>query len=318
MKNAITILTLLLLVLACQQDKPSKPTTKPDKPTVEIPNFNKDSAYVYIQNQVDFGPRVPGTNEHLQCADWLEKKLANFGAKAQRQTATVTAFNGEKLPMYNIIGSYNMEAKKRLLLCAHWDTRPFADQDTERTNEPILGANDGASGVGVLLEIARQLQQKQPNIGIDIIFFDVEDYGKGAAETYCLGSQYWAKNPHTPNYKAYGGILLDMVGAGDAIFHQEGYSLQYAKFLVDDIWYTANKAGYSSYFSFKKVSPVTDDHLFVNQIAKIPTIDIIQYDQSTAKGFGSFWHTHDDNMDIIEKKTLKAVGQTLLTYIYQQ
>lgn len=317
MKNSLLIFALLFFVAACTPDKPNKPTTKPDKPKVEIPKFNKDSAYAYIQKQVDFGPRVPGTEEHLACANWLEQKLKDFGAKTYRQTATVTAFDGTQLPMYNIIGAYNPDAKDRLLLCAHWDTRPFADQDTERVDEPILGANDGGSGVGVLLELARIFNKNNPKKGIDIIFFDVEDYGKGAAETYCLGSQYWAKNPHIPNYTANAGILLDMVGAGDVIFHQEGYSVQYAKFLVDDIWYAANKAGFSSYFSFRKVQPITDDHLFINKIAKIPTIDIIQYDQNTSKGFGNFWHTHDDDMDIIDKNTLRAVGQTVLTYIYQ-
>lgn len=330
MKNTsfqLLLLSFLILFAACQSGteqasgnkaNSDKENAEAAKPKIPTPNFNADSAYVYIEKQVAMGPRVPGTPTQKIAADWMANKLRALGAKVTVQEATVKVYNGKEVPMYNIIGAYKPEAQTRVALFAHWDTRPFADMDTERTDEPILGANDGGSGVGVLLEIARQLQKTPANVGVDIILFDVEDYGVQVAETYCLGSQYWSKTPHIEGYKAKYGILLDMVGAGDAIFHQEGHSLAYAKPIVDKVWKAANRAGYSSYFPYRKVSPITDDHYFVNKIARIPTIDIIQYDPHTEKGFGDFWHTHDDDMDVISKTTLKAVGQTVLETIYSE
>ncbi len=322
----ILFLALLIIVAGCQTSTDSEQANQPNqtkapeasKPKIPTPTFNADSAYLYIEKQVAMGPRVPGTPTQKVAADWLASKLREFGAEVTVQESTVTVYDGTKVPMYNIIGAYKPEAKKRVALFAHWDTRPFADMDTERKDEPILGANDGGSGVGVLLEIARQLQKTPANVGVDIILFDVEDYGVQLAETYCLGSQYWAQNPHKAGYKANFGILLDMVGAKGATFNQEGYSLLYAKNIVKKVWKAANRAGYSSYFPYRKVSTITDDHLFVNKIARIPTIDIIQFDETTERGFGDFWHTHDDNMDIISTKTLKAVGQTVMETIYSE
>jgi Zn-dependent M28 family amino/carboxypeptidase len=215
-------------------------------------------------------------------------------------------------------------------LCAHWDTRPWSDSDTIRKGEPNDGASDGASGVGVLLEVARQLKQSKSAIGIDIIMLDMEDYGQPSdspfqkqEDTYGLGTQYWAKNLHVPNYNAEYGILLDMVGAKNAVFAQEGYSLHFAPSVVQKVWNTANQIGFSDYFpvrdgEYLKGGYVTDDHYYVNTLANIPCIDIIQSDLTTKSGFGSYHHTHADNMDIIDKNTLKAVGQTLLQVIYSE
>ncbi len=303
---------------AANAPKQNNNAPKANKAKIPAPNFNADSAYVFIEKQVAMGPRVPGTPTQKVAADWMANKLRSFGAKVTVQESTVTVYDGTRVPMYNVIGAYKPEEKKRVALFAHWDTRPFADMDTERKDEPILGANDGGSGVGVLLEIARLIEKTPPNVGVDIILFDVEDYGVERAETYCLGSQYWGKNPHVPGYKAMYGILLDMVGAKDAIFHQEGHSLAFARPIVDKVWKAANRAGYSSYFPYRQVNPITDDHYFVNTLTKIPTIDIIQYDPHTEKGFGAFWHTHDDDMDIISTTTLKAVGQTVLETIYSE
>jgi len=325
-KTQIGFISFLLLIglifSGCRTEpKATPPTTSPkpktSKPTVRVPSFDANQAYDYIQKQVDFGPRVPGTSQHKECADWLKAELEKFANKVMVQTAQVTAYNGKKLPMYNIIGSFNPKASKRVLLCAHWDTRPIADQDTKNQNQPILGANDGGSGVGVLLEVARQLAASPVKIGVDIIFFDVEDYGESnTRDSYCLGSQYWGKNPHVPNYKAEFGILLDMVGAKNAVFYQEGNSKKFAGNVVKKVWDKANAIGYSSYFPYESVAEVTDDHLYINKLAKIPTIDIIQYDNYN--GFGDFWHTHDDNMKVINRSTLKAVGQTILAVLYSE
>jgi hypothetical protein len=241
------------------------------------------------------------------------------------QTGTVTAFNGKKLPLRNIIASWQPENTKRILLFAHWDTRPFADQDEERMNEPIDGANDGGSGVGILLEVSRHLQNADITHGVDIIFFDVEDYGQPSggltqegSDTWCLGSQFWARNLHDPSYNAAFGILLDMCGAKDARFYQEAISMSYAPHIVRKVWKTAHSLGYGKFFVQQAQYYVgIDDHAIVNDRLKIPSIDIIEYHEAT-DGFHPSWHTHEDNMEIIDPATLKAVGQTVMEVVWQQ
>lgn len=290
---------------------------------VVVPGFNADSAYLYVKTQVDFGPRVPNTAQHVACGNYLAGKLTEFGATLTNQYADLLTFDGTVLKARNIIGSYNTESKKRILLFAHWDSRPFADHDPDEKNyhTPILGANDGASGVGVLLEIARQINAQAPRLGVDIIFFDAEDYGEPAfgevhwGDFWALGSQYWARNPHVPNYNARFGILLDMVGGKNAVFKKEAYSEQYAQSVNKKVWNQAKELGYAAYFVNEKTGNVTDDHLYINEYAGIPCIDIIPHDFS---GEGSAWHTQKDNMEIIDKKTLKAVGQTVLAVIYNE
>ncbi len=327
-------LPVMSLIIACGDSEQKKDETKDLQKTEkkeqqsikQAPEFNSDSAYYYIQKQVAFGPRVPNSKEHAACAEWLKNKLASFnGWEVQIQEFKARAFDDKILNGKNIIASYNKNASKRILLFAHWDTRPFADQDSINKNKPIPGANDGGSGVGVLLEIARQISSNPINIGVDIILFDAEDYGQPEGtmiprkpDTYCLGSQYWAKNPHVPGYRAYYGILLDMVGAKDAIFTMEATSMYYASNVVEKVWAIAHKLGYGNYFIYKRTDGITDDHYYVNTIAGIPSIDIIQYDPETRSNFGKYWHTHNDNMDIIDRNTLKAVGQTLLQVLYNE
>jgi len=318
----IILIPLITFIISCAEPEDTKRADEPSiktNPDIPVPDFNADSAYFFIQQQVRFGPRVPNTAAHDSCADLLIRKLESYTTNIIVQEGNVTAYNGVKLNIKNIIARFNPEINNRILLCAHWDTRPFADQDKERPNEPFEGANDGASGVGVLLEIARQLVMTKPFIGVDIILFDAEDYGNSSTkDSYCLGSQYWAENPPISNYYPKYGILLDMVGAANASFTMEGYSMQYAPSVVKKVWNTAAKLGYSDYFRFKKTNPMIDDHLYINTIAHIPCINILHYDPSTRSTFGSYWHTHDDNMDIINKNTLKAVGQTLLEVIFQE
>jgi len=287
--------------------------------TALAPAFNADSAYFFIQKQVDFGPRVPNTAAHDSCAQWLRHKLDSYGAEVIVQKATVKAWNDDVLHIQNIIAEFNPGQKPRVLLCAHWDTRPWAEHDVTRTDEPIPGANDGGSGVGVLLEIARQLAASDLPIGVDIILFDAEDYGNPQYNhSYCLGSQHWGNNPHRKKYFASYGILLDMVGAKNSVFSFEGTSVKYAERVLRKVWNIAARLGYSRYFSFQETAPVTDDHLYINQLTGIKTIDIIQRDLSTPTQFGSYWHTHDDDMDIISRETLKAVGQTVLETLFQE
>lgn len=318
----------IVLILACQDEQKAPGTKKPNttkKTTpkqepeikVDVPKFDADKSYEYIAKQVAFGPRVPGSDPHLACRDWMKSELEKTADQVTIQESTDKNFEGKTVPIYNVIASFNPKAKERILLCAHWDTRPFADQDTKDKDKPIDGANDGGSGVGVLLEIANQLKQNPVDIGVDIVLFDTEDGGMpGYADSYCLGSQYWGKEAKKSGYKAKYGILLDMVGGKNALFYQEGLSKKHGQHVLDKVWKAANTAGQSSFFSYESVSELTDDHKYVMFYTGIPTIDIIQYERFN--GFGSFWHTHDDNMDVISKRTLKAVGQTVLQVLYQE
>lgn len=332
-KQLIIGLTILSIVaISCDSNKK---TVTEDKATenviaVKVPGFNADSAYAFVKKQVDFGPRVPYTQAHVQTGNYLVDKLKSYGWNVIEQQFDATSFDYKPMPLRNIIGSYNPAARKRILLAAHWDSRPFADKDTERKDEAIAGANDGASGVGVLLEIARLLPQNDTlNVGVDIIFFDGEDWGNdsshqkytpvrdGWEDWWCMGSQYWSKNRHQKNYSAFYGILLDMVGGKNAKFLVEGYSEQTAPSIVDKVWGQASKLGYDNYFIRQSGGSVTDDHYFVNTNTNIPMIDIIPSDPATGS-FGEFHHTHKDNMDIISKETLQAVGQTVLTVLYNE
>jgi glutaminyl-peptide cyclotransferase len=331
MRFTVTALFVAFLISGCGDDRKSK-NSVPEKPVrvVDVPTFNADTAFFFIQKQVSFGPRIPNTKAHFQTGEYLVQVLKKYGAKVSTQEFESRSFDGQKLNLRNIIASYAPEKKKRILLAAHWDTRPFADKDTEAKDSKFDGANDGASGVGVLTEIARLLgQEKKPDVGVDIIFFDGEDWGEkngtqdrvplpqGLEEWWCLGSQYWVRNKHQPNYSAYFGILLDMVGAANAQFHKEGHSLEFAPGITDKVWSRAATLGYSHVFVPTKQDAITDDHYFVNTKGKIPMIDIVHF-QPGVGYFGDFHHSRKDNMEWIDRKTLKAVGETVLSVVYHE
>lgn len=319
---------MLLLLLSCGGAKNKTNDASSVKPAVSVPVFNADTAYMYVQKQVDFGARVPNTSAHEKCGDYLIKQLERLGAKVTVQSASLVAYNGTLLRSRNIIGSYNPDNKVRIALFSHWDCRPWADNDPDKANhrKPVMGANDAASGVGVLLEIARNIHKKQPSLGIDIIFLDAEDYGTHQDEktensdeaSWCLGAQYWAHNPHVQNYNARFGILLDMVGGKSAAFYREYYSEQYARDICDKVWTAAKTLGYGKFFIDESKGGITDDHLFINKIAGIKTVDIVPQDPAGNFEFDPTWHTTKDTMDNIDPNVLKAVGQTVLNVIYNE
>lgn len=317
--------------MSCEKAKETKGIEAEQKPEkmVEVPDFNSDSSFMFVKKQVDFGTRVPNTMPHVLCGDFLYNSFKKYAEEVIVQDYTKTSFDKKQLRLRNIIASFNPKATKRIMLAAHWDTRPFADMEaTEKAKlKAIDGANDGGSGVGVLLEVARAIQMSKvkPTVGIDIILFDGEDYGQPdflklpeQENTWCLGSQYWSENKHKPNYQAYYGILLDMVGGKNAKFAMDGTSRQFAPEIQKSVWNTANKIGYAQYFTYQQSEQIIDDHLYVNKIAKIPMIDIIEYEPSDGSYFSDTWHTLNDNIDNIDKNTLKAVGQTLLQVLYQE
>ena len=317
------------------------------------PPFSSDSAYAYIERQMAFGPRVPNSNAHMQCAVWLIEQLKAFGAEVELQKGFMPDYKGDNQQIYNIIGHFtpvqrdsSSHASARILLGAHYDTRPWCDEEEDYSERfyNVPGANDGASGVGVLLEVARQLGLKLSNSDsglsaegglssvspkgglstpVDIIFFDCEDMGTpriytGAEreDTWCLGSQLWATNYAKNSAAVYSfGIILDMVGAPDAVFPLEMYSTQYASNYQHQIWRAAEQLGYGAMFSKQQSYPITDDHYYINYIAGIPCVDVIHYDIRNATGFPHWWHTRNDNMDNISKSTLQAVGEVVMSQL---
>lgn len=284
--------------------------------------FDADSAFAYMERQVAFGPRVAGTKANRHCAGYLVSELGRHGADTVMvQEGTVVPFTGTPIGIQNIMGRFNSDAADRILLVAHYDTRPWADADNteEYRGLPIDGANDGASGVGVLLEVARIIGKKAASlpVGVDILFVDAEDYGQASGfssheESWALGTQYWtAHMPYKPSEMPRYALLLDMVGGMDAKFHREYFSSQSAPQIVDKVWSIAAHSGYGDRFLNVDGGAVIDDHVFLNR-AGIPAIDIIETKNDVTKSFNPTWHTMNDNMDHIDKTTLKAVGQTVL------
>lgn len=289
----------------------------------QVPAFSADSAYQFVKEQVDLGPRNPNSEGHRQAKAYLIGKLAEYAGERSvfAQHFTEQGYEGDTLRLTNVITAFNPTAQDRIMLCAHWDTRPRADEDSEKPDQPIMGADDGASGVGVLLELARLFNEKAPPIGVDIVLFDGEDYGrKNDLERYFLGSRYWANHPPVSNYSPRFGILLDMVGGEDARFPKEQNSLRFAPALVNEIWQIADGKGYSNTFLSRRGATISDDHVVINRILRIPTIDIIRHrvgDNNNAV-FAPYWHTHDDNMEIISRETLQSVGDVMTELIYNR
>ncbi|MCF8307572.1 MAG: M28 family peptidase [Bacteroidales bacterium] len=334
MRLAGVLITITIFaVTACitpdneQKETSSGEESEEKQASVNVPEFNADSAFHFVKKQTDFGPRVPNTKAHTKCADYLAQKMKGYADTVIVQQSKVRAYNNDILNIKNIISVFNPGKTKRILLGAHWDSRPYADHDPDKSArwEPIQGANDGASGVGVLMELARILAKNNPDLGVDIIFFDAEDYGppesdqSSKQDTWGLGSQYWAKNPHNFGYDAHYGILLDMVGAENAQFPKERFSTYYAPDVVDKVWNIADKAGYGKYFPDKEGGTINDDHYFINKIIGIPMINIIHLNPESENGtFFKHWHTKEDTIDKISPETLKVVGAVVLNVIFRE
>lgn len=299
------------------------------------PVFNADSAFMYCSRQCDFGPRAMNTKAHDDCRDWIAGEFRRHGMEVTLQQASLKGYDGTMLSSSNIIARFTPRGTSadmpRLLLCAHYDTRPWADNDADDENhrKPVMGANDGASGVGVMLEVARLLSlADSARMAVDFVCFDAEDYGtpqwfegeSQVSDPWALGAQHWASEYAAGRYpvKITCGILLDMVGGEGAKFYQEGMSMELAGDLTSRVWQAAEAGGVGVFFPKSMGGYVTDDHVPVNNIAGIPCTDIIPYYKDCPQSsFGPTWHTVDDTMDHISRETLRAAGQAVIQFIYQ-
>ncbi len=314
---AVISMLILSLLVACNIGVPHQPYKLSG-----IPKFDKDSAYSFIEKQVSYGPRVPGSAAHDSCALFLISKLKSYGLTVDTQRFSAIRYDSLPLSGINIFASLNPEKKRRILLFAHWDSRFMAERDTDSLmrHRPILGANDGGSGTAVLLELARVMSKHPPKIGVDFLFLDLEDQGpvetKALLDFYKywgLGAKYWAIHK-PPAYKPLWGLELDLVGAKKAKFSIEDYSLYYYGYLIKKIWEIGQTLGYDTLFVEYRSHGLFDDHVVINEYAHIRSVLIIE--NLPHKYFGSYWHTHQDNMQIIDSNVLGAVGQTVLTTIY--
>lgn len=323
MKNKGLIISgfmTILFVFSCShEDRPGLQFSEQGR---EVPQFNSVNAYEHIRTQVDFGPRVPNSRAHKEAIQYFNSYFREYaGNRSVYIQSFQTVVYGDTLNLYNLIASFGADHTDRILLAAHWDSRPRAEEDPLDPESPILGADDGGSGVGVLMELARIFSINELPIGVDIILFDGEDYGLPSdLDNYFLGSRYWGNHPPVPGYSPRFGILLDMVGGENAVFPKEGYSMQFAPNLVDEIWSIAAEFGYGQLFLNEIGGMISDDHIIVERLTGIPMINIIHHRVGFTGNveFPPYWHTHNDNMDIIDKEVLQAVGEVLLELIYNR
>lgn len=323
-KSALPALFLTLALTACGSRKGADADRDTDSAAaVPVAVANADSAMSYVARQVAFGPRTPGSEAHRECRSWLAAKLTALGVEnVAVSEEAVTTTDGVGRTVYNIFGSINPGATRRVLLLAHYDTRPHADEDPDPANRstPLDGANDGASGVAVLLDVARALRANPvDSIGVDILLTDLEDSGTDGDDTsWCLGTQKWVENmPYTDANLPVYGILLDMVGGRDARFNREMISDSYARAICDKVWAVAAASGLSARFPNERGGAVIDDHLYINR-AGIPCIDIIENANPATGSFNPTWHTLGDNIGAIDPATLAAVSQVVLNTLARE
>jgi len=319
MKQVVSLIVIALLLYSCSGEESGLEFREQGN---TVPEFNSGNAFQFIEDQLALGPRVPGSDGQREAITYFRD---HFRTTAGNRNVYVQQFEqeiyGQTLPFFNLIASFGSENEDRIVIAAHWDSRPRADKDSDDRDQPIPGADDGGSGVAVLMELANIFAEHDLPIGVDIILFDGEDYGEeGDLANYFIGSRYWSQNPPVPNYSPRFGVLLDMVGGEGAIFPKEGHSLSFAPNLVDEIWSIAKEKGYGDLFLDKRGGRVADDHIIVEQYTGIPMINIIHHDvkESGEIEFPPYWHTHNDDIGIIDRDVMQAVGEVMLELIYNR
>jgi hypothetical protein len=293
-------LLLLSLLISCQQPPP-------------VREVDGQAALGYAKTQVDLGPRIPGTAPHRAAGDWIEKELRARADSVVVQVWLHRNAKGDTVRLRNFIGRFNPPATRRLLFFAHWDSKPTADYDTgARAKLPVPGANDGASGVGVLLAMADALKKNPPTIGVDLLMVDAEDYGTFSPDVdVLLGSKYYAANPLPGGLPEF-AVLLDIVGGQRAQFRREGNSVIGAPAVVDHVWEVAGRMGYGNLFLPESGGTTTDDHVPLQQ-AGFRAIDVIgEYGPGSSY---PWWHTTEDTIDKLSADVLKGVGDVMIGVI---
>jgi hypothetical protein len=295
-------LFLTLIFLGCQSN---------------VPRFDEDHAFSYLVAQCDFGPRNPGSDGYYACLDYLITELDQSANEIILQDFSYQERRYNKqYNLENIIARFNPDSEFQTVISAHWDTRPWADQEDLRQdrNQPIIGANDGASGVAILLELAKIMGENPPPIGVNLVFFDGEDLGiPGENETYCQGSRFFAKNLPIPRPDE--AINLDMVGDKQLVLPIERYSLEYHPKLVRHLWDRAKDMGLDAFIGRVDYA-IYDDHVRLNEIAGIPSIDIIDFKYPNS--YANFWHTLNDIPENCSEESLGQVGALMVDYIYNR
>ena len=321
MKKTWIVVMVCLLLGACKSENANNHTPVIKK-EVKVPSFDAESAYQLIEKQMSFGPRVPGTPGHKECKEWIVAEMEALGTEVVEQEFKADFQNLKGVPATNIIAQINPDHSKRILLAAHWDTRAVSEKEKDPLlrSKPVPGADDGASGVAMIIQLAKTIYKNPIEMGVDFIFFDAEDQGDNAVDiTWCLGSQFWAKNIIPKNYTPEYGILFDMVGAKNASFYKEGFSRIHAGPQTDKIWTLANRMGYGDFFINRNAGAITDDHKIVNEMTDISMLDIINMKPEVpGQTFQKCHHTQCDDMSIIDKRTLKVVGQVATAVLYKE
>lgn len=316
MKKVLLLLAIAVAISSCskksgnEQKQHAQEQQAARIPTVPMPHFDAQKAFDFLVRQVDFGPRAPNTEAHAKCLQYFSHEFQKYADSVQLQHFNVPGYGGTLLHLTNVIAHFNMKSKIRILLSAHWDSRPRADhQPGGPVDKPIPGADDGASGVAVLLELARDFKQAPPPVGVDMILWDGEDYGReGDLNYYCLGSKYWAATIPA-GYHPLFDINLDMIGQKNLRIPEEGYSVQYAPDVVKLVWNTAAEMGVTQFVDTTGES-IYDDHLQLDNIG-LKAIDLIDFNYK-------YWHTLEDTPDKCSPQSLSAVGRVLLEVIYRK
>ncbi len=316
LREILRMLSIVALggVAACADGAPNAtptPGSASGRGSLPTPTFSGDSAYAHVVAQVGFGPRVPGTPGHAAQLAWMEEYLRARADTVILQRFDHEASDGNVLSMTNVFARFRPEERQRVLLLAHWDTRPTADNERSAADraKPIPGANDGASGTAVLLEMANVLSRHSPPIGVDLLFVDGEDYGPGEPDMY-LGAKHFATD--LGGYKPLYGVLLDMIGDLNPVYRIEGNSQDRAPEVVERVWRTAEEMGHGRVFVRQTGGYVSDDHIPLNQ-AGIRTINIIDFDYGPGN---QYWHTLEDDLERTGPRGLGVVGSVLVQLIF--
>ena len=307
----IAAATLLALLAACgRPDVAARESAAGAASTVTAREFDGAAAFASVSRQVAFGPRIPGTEGHRAMGDWLVAELRQRADTVLVQSWTHTTADGRRLPMRNFVARFRPADARRVLYLAHWDTRPVADseRDPARSGDPVPGANDGGSGVAILLGVADALKRAAPSIGVDLVFVDGEDWGSFDTNTDVLiGSEYFAEHLPEPGYAPLFGVLWDMVGDSVPVFEQEGHSAQQAPEVVQRVWSTAQRLGYGAAFTNRAGQVITDDHVPLLRKG-LRVIDVIDLDYP-------WHHTTGDTPDKVSQSTLQLVGDVAMTLV---